>query len=145
MKKRKKPIFLIAVLVLIGGGAIAMNSNLLSTPKTAEDIQKDAEIKQAAELAKNPPKPAATAKLAAKDDKNTPGMAGAQDDGSLVRPKEGDEGMGTNIHAVPAVKAGDPKINAPLEIPNQQKRFDRTGTQVQGQWYRPESGSNQIH
>ena len=57
MKKRKKPIFLVALFVLLTGGVIAMNSNLLTMPKTAEDVQKEAE-RQAMEDAKNNPVPA---------------------------------------------------------------------------------------
>ena len=142
MKKRKKPIFLVAVFVLLTGGVIAMNSNLLTMPKTAEDIAKQEEKDAAEAAAKNPP---IEAKPAAKPAEEAPGSTVGKDDGSLVSVKDGDMGEGVNIKPKLAVKDGDPLISAPLNLKNKQRRQDRTSVQVQGQWYADESGSNEQH
>ena len=134
MKKRKKPIFLVALFVLLAGGVMAMNSNLLSTSKAPDVAENDSSPdvkKPPADAKKNTPPPDVTPT-------STP-------DDSYVRPKSQDDPLYVNVKPIPAVKDGAPLISAPLDIKNKQRKFDRTSVQVQSGWYTKESGSNEEH
>lgn len=130
MKKRKKPIFLIAVLALLVVSVAAMNSNLLTMPKTASDYAKlEAEEQQKAhddymaERAKNPPPPKA------------PGTGR-----DLVTPRNGeeDEPLNVNVKAVPAIPDDAPAITAPTNRQNK-VRVNRASTAPNSGWYYKDS------
>ena len=133
MKKRKKPIFLIATFVLLFAVVAAMNSNLLTMPKTAEDIQKAMEEEQ---MRNNPP--------AQKPQQAAPTRKQA-DQGPLVAPiAEDDEDMSKMVNVKPrnAIGEDDPLITAPTERKNKLKAPDRASVAVQSGWYMNESGAN---
>ena len=130
MKKRKKPIFLIAVLALLVVSVAAMNSNLLTMPKTANDYARiEAEEQQKAhddymaERAKNPPPPKAPG----------PGR-------DLVTPrsKDDDEPLNVNVKAVPAIDDEGPQIAAPANRQNK-IRVNRASTAPNSGWYYKDS------
>ena len=126
MKKRKKPIFLVAVLILVGGVAFGLNSVLMSTPKTAEDFARQAAEAQAAQ---NPPSAPA---------EQTP-AAPPSDPGPMVSPKDENMADANNIKPIPAVPENAPKISAPLNMRGKDKTPDRANPSANGQWW--EKGS----
>jgi len=130
MKKRKKPIFLVAVFILLISVVAAMNSNLLSEPKTPEEAQQQAIEQAQQEAQKNPPaKP-----VEKKKDPN------AKPKSLVTSPQDSDEDVpGTNIKPIPAVDPKGPKIAAPINLKNVQKSPDRASTQANSGWF--EKGS----
>jgi hypothetical protein len=135
MKKRKSPIFLVAVIIVIFGVVAAMNANLLSEPQTPEQLaaQQQQQAKDAQKQQPAKPAPPATKK---------PNPAAKPDDKSFVSPtvEKNDAGMpGTNVKPVPAVDPNGPKIAAPRNLTGRDKAPDRANPQASGQWYTKDS------
>jgi len=130
MKKRKKPVVLVAVFLLLFGVVAAMNSSILSEPQTPEELknqQQREELKKQKEQQKQNPAPAAKVK-----GDSGPGQ-------SLAQPKadhsEQDE-LPMNFKSIPAVDPKGPKIAAPKVFEGKVKSADQASTQANGQWYR---------
>jgi hypothetical protein len=131
MKKQKKPIFLIAVLVLVIGVVAAMNSSILTTPTTPEEVAKQ-QAKDAADAAAAEAKASPQTTVAKKNKKD--GMSGH----SLVTSQVGDlnsDMPGTNIKPINAVDPKGSKIAAPIEIKGKVVTPDRASTQANSGWY----------
>ncbi len=121
MKKRKKPIFLVAVLALLAVTVIAINASSLASKKNPEDMQADANAQQAAQLQQTNQQSSAQSAITPKpltmpDAEDTP-----------------DSPM--NVKPVPAVAADAPKILAPKTFKNVIKDPEHASTQPNSGWY----------
>lgn len=138
MKKRKKPIFLVAFLVLLVAVVTAVNSNLLSSPKTVGDLQRQAD--EAAQAQKQ------QADLQQAKDKTTQvAAAKPPPDVRYVGDTTPKDDMANNIKAHPAVAPGSPLIEAPKDPMGKATTPDRASTQPNSAWYMQESGANVPH
>jgi hypothetical protein len=132
MKKRKKPIFLIAFLVLLVTVVTAMNANILSTAKAASG---DDPAPDPAVTATDNSQPAKSAKPVAQTDTK-----------SLLSPDAGvNDDPPMNVKPVDAIPSDGPKILAPQGVHYRKKAPDRASTLPNSGWYMDESGANGTH
>jgi hypothetical protein len=133
MKKRKKPIFLVAMLVLLVCVVAAMNTSLLTMPTTAKELEEQAyqEAIDRGEIEASTP---ATQTAAAPPEKPQ---------GALVRPADevDDLASGTNIKPRTAIADTDSRIKAPEIRKGQNRSRDRASVQAHSGWYMDESGA----
>lgn|SRR5690242_5367055 len=120
MKKRKKPIFLVAVLALLFVTVAAINSSSLAPKKDVSDVQPQDNAQPAPQPAQNDKKPAEPAAT------NAP----------LVAPEAGDQKDDfLGFKSVPAIDPNGPKIAAPTVRRDRIKDPDHAGTRANSGWY----------
>jgi len=120
MKKRKKPIFLVAVLALLVVTVAAINANALGTQKSPDQVQAEANVQQASQVSQPSSAP----------------QSAQEPSQPLVAPKEdGDDTLPMNVTPIPAVPNDGPKILAPRNMKDKQKSPDRASTLTNSGWY----------
>ncbi|MEA2552552.1 MAG: hypothetical protein QOJ65_728 [Fimbriimonadaceae bacterium] len=132
MKKRKKPIFIGALLVILLLVVGAMNASSLksATPPNAEEDSLAAQAKlDEAEARKRDEQIAALKSGTTKDKQPLP--AGLP---STEAPEQ------TNVKKISALAPGAPKLLAPRNLQDRTRKPERASVTAQGQWYHSESG-----
>ena len=121
MKKRKKPIFLVAVLALLVVTVAAMNASALGGKKS--DVATDNSDANVARS--DSAKPATTSSPA----DTTPAQP------LVAAPQDGSDDPPMNVKPIPAVADDAPKIAAPKVLKDKVKSPDRAGTLQNSGWY----------
>lgn len=128
MKKRKKPIFLGAVLILLIVVVVAFNAASLSNPVDPEAADR-LRAAEEADRKKNEPAPQPAKEPATLS--SAPMIEDANDD----------KGVGTKAAGFSALQKGDNLVKRGREIHRKAKTPANSSVVAQGQWYTQQSGS----
>ncbi len=139
MKKRKKPIFLAAIVILLLVSVMAFNASAFSAAtQTPSANAGQLTPEQQAEKAKLDQD---KKKLAEDDAARTKKIAGSKPASGVMVVDKSDDDMPVKGHGVEAISKDQPKIMAPAYTPPKKVDPQDASVNSQSQWYSKESGA----